>query len=110
LTSPRSTKGFLNDKKRSVIPAAEEDHLLPASMPPRYSIFDLFPFSLLIGIISKGGREVKGKKAARIRMKKLLQKTISHNLPLEITFYLVSKISLVSSFLVKLNSTGLRTM
>ncbi|KAJ2918117.1 hypothetical protein MD484_g2291, partial [Candolleomyces efflorescens] len=104
VTSPRSTKSFLKDKKRSVIPAAEEEYLFPASMPPKYSIFDLFPFSLLIGIVSKGGRQVKGKKAARLRMKKLLQKTVSHNLPLEITFYLVRTIHLLVPVLVRLNA------
>lgn len=89
VVSPRSNKSFLDEKKRTVIPAAEEEaYLYPASMPPKYSIFDLFPFSLLIGFITKRGREVKGKKAAKIRQK-MRQKTVSHNLPLEITLYLV---------------------
>ncbi|RXW20404.1 hypothetical protein EST38_g5459 [Candolleomyces aberdarensis] len=90
--SPKSNKSFLGDKKRSVIPAEEEAALFPASMPPKYTIFDLFPFSLLIGFVSNRGHEVKGKRAARIRMK-LLQKTVSHNLPLELTLYMSSYIA-----------------
>ncbi|KAF5339585.1 hypothetical protein D9611_011411 [Ephemerocybe angulata] len=78
---------------RNVVPLAEEEaHLYPSSMPPRYTIFDLFPFSLLIGLVSRTGREVKGKKATRIRAK-MKQKTISHNLPLEISLYLSSYIA-----------------
>ncbi|KAF6760426.1 Bestrophin, RFP-TM, chloride channel-domain-containing protein [Ephemerocybe angulata] len=78
---------------RIVVPPAEEEaHLYPSSMPPSYTIFDLFPFSLLIGLVSRTGHEVKGKKAARIRAK-MKQKTISHNLPLEISLYLSSYIA-----------------
>jgi hypothetical protein len=94
--SPISATSPFDEKKRTVIPAAEEAYLFPASMPPRYTIFDLFPFSLLINIITKRGHEVKGKKAARIRAK-MKQKTVSHNLPLEISLYLVSDFLLVSS-------------
>lgn len=100
VTSPRSNKSFLKDKRRSVIPAEEEGFLFPANMPPRYTIFDLFPFSLLIGFISNRGHEVKGKKAARIRMK-LLQKTVSHNLPLELSFYLVCCIFFATASFVR---------
>ncbi|RXW20403.1 hypothetical protein EST38_g5458 [Candolleomyces aberdarensis] len=92
LLSPKSNENLLKDKKRSVIPAEEEAHLFPASMPPRYTIFDFFPFSLLIEFFSDRGHQVKGKKAARIRMK-LLKNTVSHNLPLELTFYLSSYIA-----------------
>lgn len=77
----------VNEKRN--IQSAEEAYLFPASMPPKYTIFDLFPFSLLIKIFAKRGHEVKGKKAARIRAK-MMQKTVSHNLPLEISLYLVS--------------------
>ncbi|RXW20398.1 hypothetical protein EST38_g5457 [Candolleomyces aberdarensis] len=91
--SPKSNKDSGKDKEWSVIPAEEEEaHLFPASVPPRYTIFDLFPFSLLIGFIFDRGHQVKGKKASRIRMK-LLKKTVSHNLPLELTFYLSSYIA-----------------
>ena len=85
----------LKDKKRSVIPVAEEEFLFPASNPPRYTFFDLFPFSL-IGLIANRNQKVKGKKAARIRMR-LMKKTVSHNLPLELTLYLVRSITFVIS-------------
>ena len=35
------------------------DFLLPARMPPKYHLLDLFPFSLLVGYLTKRGREVK---------------------------------------------------
>ncbi|KAH9849426.1 UPF0187-domain-containing protein [Lenzites betulinus] len=70
----------------------EENFLLPARMPPKYHLFDLFPFSLLVHVLTKRGRDVKGKKAARIRAK-LRSKTVTHNLPLEISLYLSSYIA-----------------
>lgn len=95
VSSRPNNRGFsLDEKKRTVIPAAEEAYLYPASMPPKYTIFDLFPFSLLTGYITKRGHEVGGKKAAKIRQK-MKQKTISHNLPLEISLYLVRPNSLL---------------
>lgn len=84
----------VNEKRN--IQSAEEAYLFPASMPPKYTIFDLFPFSLLIKIFAKRGHEVKGKKAARIRAK-MMQKTVSHNLPLEISLYLSSYIACLQS-------------
>ncbi|RDX54419.1 UPF0187-domain-containing protein [Lentinus brumalis] len=69
-----------------------EDFLLPARNPPKYHLLDLFPFSLLVGFLAKRGKEVKGKKAARIRAK-LRSKTVTHNLPLEISLYLSSYIA-----------------
>lgn len=84
----------------------DENFLLPARNPPKYHLFDLFPFSLLVHALTKRGKDVKvspmqasvhaealteaeqGKKAARIRAK-LRSKTVTHNLPLEISLYLV---------------------
>lgn len=66
-----------------------DDFLLPARMPPKYHLFDLFPFSLLVKALTKRGREVKGKKGARLRAKLKSQAVTSHNLPLEISLYLV---------------------
>ncbi|TBU31498.1 Bestrophin, RFP-TM, chloride channel-domain-containing protein [Dichomitus squalens] len=68
------------------------DFLLPARMPPKYHLLDLFPFSLLVGYLTKRGKEVKGKKAARVRAK-LRSRTVTHNLPLEISLYLSSYIA-----------------
>ena len=36
-----------------------EDFLLPARNPPKYHLLDLFPFSLLVGFLTKRGKEVK---------------------------------------------------
>jgi putative membrane protein len=62
--------------------------LLPARNPPQYSYFDLFPFSLLVKFLTKRGKQVKGKKGARLRAK-LQHHSGTHNLPLEISLYLV---------------------
>ncbi|EGO19799.1 hypothetical protein SERLADRAFT_453125 [Serpula lacrymans var. lacrymans S7.9] len=70
----------------------DDASLFPARMPPRYSLFDLFPFSLLVRQLTKSGLEVKGKKAARMRAT-LRHHSVSHNIPLEISFYLSSYIS-----------------
>ena len=67
--------------------ADEQVVLLPASQPPRYSIFDVFPFSLLVKLLEKSGRGVEGKKAARYRAKSVVT---DRNVPLEISMYLVS--------------------
>lgn len=65
----------------------EEDFLLPARLPPKYHLFDLFPFSLLIHCLEREGKPVKGQKAARMRAK---MSDSSENLPLELSLYLVS--------------------
>ncbi|KAK0450293.1 Bestrophin, RFP-TM, chloride channel-domain-containing protein [Desarmillaria tabescens] len=56
-------------KDKMILNKADEAYLLPASMPPKYHLFDLFPFSLFIQLLTKRGKEIKGKKAARIRAK-----------------------------------------
>ncbi|KAH9919467.1 UPF0187-domain-containing protein [Epithele typhae] len=58
----------------------------------KYHLLDLFPLSLLVGFLTKRGKEVKGKKAARIRAK-LRSRVVTHNLPLEISLYLSSYIA-----------------
>ncbi|EIN05575.1 UPF0187-domain-containing protein [Punctularia strigosozonata HHB-11173 SS5] len=63
----------------------EEGILLPARMPPKYGLSDVFPFSRL-------GKDVGGKKAARLRAK-WRDRAGSHNIPLEISFYLSSYIA-----------------
>lgn len=72
-----------------IISQNEEKFLLPARMPPKYHFFDLFPFSLLVRALTKRGRELKGKKAAKLRAK-MKNNVVSHNLPLEVSLYLVS--------------------
>ena len=60
--------------------------LLPASLPPKNSMFDIFPLSLFVKCLWRKGREVQGKKAARMRAKHVV---VTRNVPLEISMYLV---------------------
>lgn len=77
----------------SKMSTAEADgFLLPSRNPPRYSYFDIFPFSLLVKTLTKRGKTVKGKKGALLRAK-LHRQSVTHNLPLEISLYLVGLIS-----------------
>ncbi|KAG5642868.1 hypothetical protein DXG03_002013 [Asterophora parasitica] len=71
-----------------ILPVSEEGQLFPSRMPPKYHLFDLFPFSLLVKWLTKRGRSVKGKKAAKFRAQ-MRKNAISHNLPLELSLYLV---------------------
>ncbi|KAH7338334.1 Bestrophin, RFP-TM, chloride channel-domain-containing protein [Rhizoctonia solani] len=64
--------------------------LAPASNPPKWGAFDVWPLSLLVKVLTKRGRNVAGKKAAKERAK---QHVISHNIPLEITLYMSSYVS-----------------
>ena len=66
----------------------DDSFLLPARNPPQFAIFDVFPFSLLVRQLTKRGKDVKGKKAARLRAT-LREHVDSHNIPLEISLYLV---------------------
>jgi hypothetical protein len=61
--------------------------LLPAALPPKYSLFDIFPFSLLVKLLSRRGKELEGKKAAKYWAR---AGVVTHNVPLEISLYLVS--------------------
>ena len=85
LPLPSATSAKSRYAKESM---AEQDDLFPARMPPQYSYFDIFPFSLLVKFLTRRGKNVKGKKGARLRAK-LLREVVSHNLPLEISLYLV---------------------
>lgn len=64
----------------------DDSFLLPARNPPEFAIFDVFPFSLLVRQLTNRGKDVKGKKAARLKAR---DNVISHNIPLEISLYLV---------------------
>lgn len=70
-----------------------EEYLLPSRLPPKYSYFDLFPLSLLVRCLTKRGKEVKGKKGARLRAKLRSKAVQTHNLPLEISLYLSSYVA-----------------
>jgi ion channel-forming bestrophin family protein len=79
----------LSYKEQVILSRSDEKFLFPAYMPPKYHFFDLFPFSLLVGILTARGKEVKGKTAAKIRSQ-MRNNAVSHNLPHEISLYLVS--------------------
>ena len=66
----------------------DDSFLLPARNPPQFAIFDVFPFSLLVRQLTKRGKDIKGKKAARARAT-MKDHVVSHNIPLEISLYLV---------------------
>ncbi|KAJ7171113.1 Bestrophin, RFP-TM, chloride channel-domain-containing protein [Mycena filopes] len=84
-------------ERKIILARPDETYLLPGSLPPKYHLFDLFPFSLLVRCLTKRGREVKGKKAARMRAKMSAGAGGggggSHNLPLEVSLYLSSYIA-----------------
>jgi len=65
-------------------------HLRPSHSPPRNSVFDIFPLSLVAAVLLKKGRDIRGRKAAK---KHASARVISHNIPLEITLYLSSYIA-----------------
>ncbi|KAI6157219.1 Bestrophin, RFP-TM, chloride channel-domain-containing protein, partial [Pisolithus tinctorius] len=93
----------LNEKKVSTAPSgactADEFYLKPAEMPPKYSVFDFFPFSLLVKMLTKKGKNVQGRKAARVRAtmtRSAIRNGNSHlhyNVPLAISLYLSSYIA-----------------
>jgi len=86
----KRSRSFTQDAREKMLlaPGEEDQSLMPAYMPPKYHIFDLFPLSLLVKLLTSKGKEMKGKKAARLRAK-MQGSAISHNLPLEISLYLV---------------------
>lgn len=68
--------------------------LLPSSLPPRHSVFDVFPFSLFIKCLEGRGKAVEGKKAARLRAKNVL---VTRNVPLEVLMYMTSYVSTLTA-------------
>lgn len=95
LMSPRyiPSRRSVYEKDRFILNKTEEESdLLPAYMPPKYSYFDLFPFSLLVKFLTEKGKDVRGKKAAKWRAR-LRNQAVSHNLPLEISLYISSYVA-----------------
>jgi len=72
--------------------ADPDDVLRPARLPPKYSLLDFFPFSLLVNFLRRHGREVGGKKLA-LKHAQLHHHAVTHNIPLEISLYISSYIS-----------------
>lgn len=79
------------------------DDLAPAMNPPKYSLIDLFPFSLVVRLLTKDGVDkngdaVKGRRAARRRAAMRNHRgQHSYNIPLEISLYLGSYVSALQS-------------
>jgi len=97
LEAPKKPRPSNSDASvRKSLADVDADDLLPARMPPRYSYLDLFPFSLMLKFLVRRGKQVKGKKANRLRVK-LNRDAVSHNLPLEISLYLSSYIAALQS-------------
>jgi len=92
-------------RERLVLAQEDESCLLPARLPPKYSFFDLFPFSLFVNYLTNRGKELKGKKAAKLRAK-LRKRVVSGNLPLEITLYMVRSHWPVLEKLLMLNKSS----
>ncbi|KAI5117170.1 hypothetical protein M0805_003986 [Coniferiporia weirii] len=96
-SNSRSTlRAPVGTPRKTSFARADDDgvELLPASLPPKYTLFDLFPFSLLIKLLAHKGHEVDGKKAARYRAKNVV---VTHNVPLEISMYLTSYVATLSA-------------
>ncbi|KAG6868578.1 hypothetical protein C0993_000843 [Termitomyces sp. T159_Od127] len=85
-------KSFNPPKDKAASSRGDGSSLLPAYNPPKYHLFDLFPFSLLMKWLTRSGREVKGKAAAKLRAR-IRETTTSHNIPLEMSLYLSSYIA-----------------
>ncbi|CAE6494638.1 unnamed protein product [Rhizoctonia solani] len=68
-------------------------HLAPVNNPPGWAIYDMWPFSYLVHAsagVTQSGNHIAGTKAAKVRV---MQRVVTLNVPLEITFYLSSYIS-----------------
>ena len=65
----------------------DANKLKPAFMPPKFALLDIFPFSLLLKMVTRERRvALEGKKAAKQRAKSAI---VTKNVPLEILTYLV---------------------
>ncbi|KIY53139.1 UPF0187-domain-containing protein, partial [Fistulina hepatica ATCC 64428] len=91
-TVHRMTSRNERENDRTILHVVDEKYLLPAATPPKYHLFDIFPFSLLVRRLTQHGHKLGGKKAARLRAK-MREVGVSHNLPLEISLYLGSYIA-----------------
>lgn len=102
----------MREKKSSIAHSGawtmDESDLKPARMPPKYSVFDFFPFSLLVKMLTKKGKNVQGRKAARVRAsmtgdvkaRNAARNGNSHldcNVPLALSLYLSSYIAALQS-------------
>jgi len=79
----------VHERGNVVLSRDEEAYLLlPAFLPPKYHLLDLFPFSLIMQCLKRGSG-TKGRKGLRPK----LESSVSHNIPLEISLYLSSYVA-----------------
>lgn len=83
--SPELRRQSIHERGNVVLSREEESDLLPGYMPPTYDLFDVFPFSIITRRLAKTRM---GRKKAGLRAR--LQSSVSHNIPLEISLYMVS--------------------
>lgn len=86
---PFNMPSLQNVRKWTILRREDERLLHPAQNPPKYALFDIFPFSLLVGWLMHRGKHVPGKKSAALLREQMHAHTTSHNLPLELSLYLV---------------------
>lgn len=85
-SKPRTSGNSITKASGSL---ADPDEILrPARLPPKYSLLDFFPFSLLVNFLRRRGKNVGGKKAA-LKQARLHHHAVTHNIPLEISLYIV---------------------
>jgi len=90
-SKPRTSSGNSTMKGGGSL-ADPDDVLRPARLPPKYSLLDFFPFSLLVNFLRRRGKNVGGKKNA-LKQARLHHHAVTHNIPLEISLYISSYIS-----------------
>jgi ion channel-forming bestrophin family protein len=95
VTSPTGASFRLSKRgaKGSSFHPNGEPVLLPARNPPPFGIFDIFPLTLLVKPLLNHGFDVGGKLAQKTRAKLsgegTVRTSVNHDIPLEITLYLV---------------------
>lgn len=82
---PEARRQSIQERGNVVLSREEESFLQPGYLPPTYPLLDLFPFSIIVKYLARHGKGGKGMSARRAR----LQTTATHNIPLEISLYLV---------------------
>lgn len=73
---------------RMVLELDDEKYLMPAYKPPRWGFLDVILFPAMVEFMTRHGREMNGRRAGRIRAQMAASQR-SHNLPLELSLYIV---------------------
>lgn len=83
--SPEARRQSIQSRGNVVLSREEEFIIQPGYLPPTYPLLDLFPFSIIMGCLSRHRKRQKGRKVVGARR----VTTATHNIPLEISLYLV---------------------